>query len=281
LLADRALMDDAYRAYAYFRWVDDCLDAESGSRSERNEFLMRQQVLLKKCYRGEPDRDACPEEQLLIALVQHDPGQHTGLQTYLQNMMAVMAFDAERRERMITQAELSRYTRLLATAVTEAMHYFVGHGCPSPHNDTRYLAVSAAHITHMLRDTADDVRAGYFNIPLEVLETNHITPQDVNSDAYRAWVRSRVQLARNYFQVGCTYLNRVANPRCRFAGFAYLARFEWLLDTIEREDFHLRPAYEERHSPEKGWQMIWFAFTSMIGLDFSPQPMTASHLEKR
>ena len=27
-LADRELVPDAYRAYAYFRWVDDALDAE-------------------------------------------------------------------------------------------------------------------------------------------------------------------------------------------------------------------------------------------------------------
>ena len=31
LLADRERMQDAFRAYAYFRWVDDLLDAESPS----------------------------------------------------------------------------------------------------------------------------------------------------------------------------------------------------------------------------------------------------------
>jgi phytoene/squalene synthetase len=89
----------------------------------------------------------------------------------------------------------------------------------------------------MLRDTLDDVQAGYYNIPREVLELNHIQPQDIDSKAYRAWVKSRVLLARKYFQAGRGYLARVANPRCRLAGFAYTARFEWLLDTIEREGF--------------------------------------------
>ncbi len=32
-LVDRARLEDAYRAYAYFRWVDDVLDAGSGSGS--------------------------------------------------------------------------------------------------------------------------------------------------------------------------------------------------------------------------------------------------------
>lgn len=30
-LVDRARVDDAYRAYGYFRWVDDVLDSDSGS----------------------------------------------------------------------------------------------------------------------------------------------------------------------------------------------------------------------------------------------------------
>ncbi len=31
-LVDRERVNDAYLAYAYFRWVDDVLDAESGPR---------------------------------------------------------------------------------------------------------------------------------------------------------------------------------------------------------------------------------------------------------
>jgi len=248
LLADHDRVADAYRAYAYFRWVDDALDAESGSSQERNVFIGRQISLSKRCYRGESAPDATIEEQMLIELIQSDTEKNSGLQFYLRNMMAVMAFDAGRRGRLISQNELDEYTRLLASAVTEALHYFIGHGCYSPQNEARHLAVTAAHITHMLRDTMDDIQAGYFNIPHEVLDANHISPQDVQSDAYRAWVRSRVQLARAYFKTGREYLNRVENPRCRLAGFAYTARFECVLDSIEREDFLLRAAYPERKS---------------------------------
>jgi len=97
------------------------------------------------------------------------------------------------------------------------------------------MAVTAAHITHMLRDTFDDVQAGYFNIPREVLDANHIGPKDLHSDAYRSWIQNRIQLARTYFRAGRQYLSRVENLRCRFACFAYVERFEWLLDTIERK----------------------------------------------
>jgi phytoene/squalene synthetase len=182
-LVDRERVEDAYCAYGYFRWVDDVLDADSGSASERGAFLERQKALLESCYRGEPARDVDLKEQMLIDLVRHDQEKNSGLQSYLRNMMLVMDFDARRRGRVITQVELNDYTRWLAVAVTEAMHYFIGHGSFAPHDETRYLAVSAAHITHMLRDTAEDVQAGYYNIPREFLKALHIGPQDVSSVA--------------------------------------------------------------------------------------------------
>ena len=263
-LVDRERVDDAYRAYGYFRWVDDVLDTDSGSTFERRAFLERQKFLLESCYRGSPPRDANRMEEMLVELVQADHEQNSGLQAYLRNIMQVMDFDARRRGRLIAQVELNEYTHWLASAVTEAMHYFVGNGWYAPHDETRYLAVSAAHITHMLRDTLDDVQAGYYNIPREVLEANHIGPQDVHSDAYRAWVKGRVQSAREYFAAGRAYLARVQCWRCRLAGFAYTARFEWLLDTIEREGYCLRPQYNERKRIGNELRMSWQTFSSMI-----------------
>jgi phytoene/squalene synthetase len=263
-LVDRERVEDAYRAYGYFRWVDDILDTSLGSRTERAAFLNRQKFLLEKCIQGESPRDINAQEKMLVELTQHDREAGSGLQTYLRNMMLVMDFDVQRRGRLISQAELDEYTHLLASAVTEAMHYFIGHYCSTPHDESRYLAVSAAHITHMLRDTYDDVRAGYYNIPREVLEADHIRPQDIHSKAYRDWVQSRVRLAREYFKMGRGYLTRVQNARCRLAGFAYTARFEWLLDTIEREGYHLRSQYGERKQIGIGLRMSWCALASMV-----------------
>ena len=275
-LVDRDRVDDAYRAYAYFRWVDDILDAASGSEPERRAFIERQKFLLEKCYQGESLQDANAQEKMLVELVQPDHEKESGLGTYLQNMMLVMDFDARRRGRLISQVELNEYTRWLATAVIECIHYFIGHGEFAPRDETRYLAVSAAHITHMLRDTYDDVQAGYYNIPREVLEVNHIEPQDVHSDAYRAWVKSRVSLAREYFGTGKDYFARVQNPRCRLACFAYIARFDWLLDTFEREDYCLRPQYDERKSAGTGLRMSWLTLSAMFnwrGAVTMPRPI--------
>ncbi len=281
VLADRARVDDAYRAYGYFRWVDDVIDSDLGSRTRQRAFLERQKSLLESCYRDEPLRDANIQEKMLVELVQRNPEKDSGLEAYLRNMMLVMDFDARRRGRLISQGELNEYTRWLANAVTEAMHYFIGNGDFAPQDETRYLAVSAAHVTHMLRDTYDDLRAGYYNIPREVLEAHLIGPKDVHSDAYRAWVKSRVQLARHYFRAGRGYLARVQNRRCRLAGLAYTARFEWLLDTIERENYFLRPQYSEKRSMGTGLRMSWLALSSLINLRGAttlPRPMVSHRL---
>jgi len=261
-LVDRERIDDAYRAYAYFRWVDDTLDAETMTCSKRSAFFVQQKSLLEKCYRGEIPWDVDIQEQMLIDLLQSDPEKNSGLYSYLYNMMEVMEFDTKRRGRLISQVELNEYTRWLATAVTDNLHHFIGHGEFAPQDETRYLAVSAAHITHMLRDTYDDVQSGYYNVPREILESNHIGPQDLHCDAYRAWVKSRVQLAREYFKAGRDYFSRVQNARCRLACFAYIARFDWLLDTIEKEGYRLRPQYDERKSARNGLRMGWLALTS-------------------
>ena len=91
-------------------------------------------------------------------------------------MMLVMDFDVRRRGHLISGIELNEYTGWLATAVTEAMHHFMGNGSAAPKDATRYLAVSGAHILHMLRDTYADVDAGYFNVPRELLDANSIGP---------------------------------------------------------------------------------------------------------
>jgi len=129
-LVDRALVADAYRAYGYFRWLDDRLDAGAMDRPDRLAFVLRQEELVDLRQRGRQPPDVSPEEQMLVDLLRPDEPDGSGLRMYISNMMRVMAFDADRRGRVISRAELAEYTLSLATAVTEALHHFIGHGDP-------------------------------------------------------------------------------------------------------------------------------------------------------
>jgi phytoene/squalene synthetase len=263
-LVDRDRVLDAFRAYAYFRWVDDQLDEAISEKVERMAFIERQEQLIDGAYCGEWPRHLSAEECMLKDLIQNHPEPDSGLAAYIRYMMAVMAFDADRRGRLISQQELADYSCNLAIAVTEALHYFIGYKTPSPQSESRYLAVTGAHITHMLRDTYQDIVAGYFNIPYEFLEAHRLDPCDVSSDGYREWVKTRVQLARSYFEAGKNYLAQVKTLRCRMAGYAYTARFENVLDAIEQNHYQLQPLYSERKSARGQLRMSWFVLSMLI-----------------
>jgi phytoene/squalene synthetase len=265
-LVDKALVDDAYRAYAYFRWVDDYLDQEGLPSTEGLAFVRRQQALMDNGYRGEPLADPTAEECLLIDLIRRDTEKNSGLQAYIRNMMAVMAFDATRRGRLVSQRELNDYTHKLAVAVTEALHYFIGRKYASPHDGMRYQAATGAHLAHMLRDAVEDTKAGYYNIPREAVAAHGIGLYDLDSKGYRNWVKMRMRQARACFRSGRDYLAKIENLRCRVAGYAYIRRFEVVLDCIEREDCLLRAEYPERKGLRRSAEMVGWAL--WMGLNY-------------
>ena len=196
---------------------------------------------------------------MIADLIRNDRVPRSGLQSFIRNFLAIIEFDAHRRGRLISREELEWYSACLGTAVTDAIQYFIGNGHPYPNAEGRYLAATAAHITHMLRDTMSDVNDGYYNIPCEYLEEHNIGPQDVNSDPFRAWVRERVDLARRYIREGKCYLDELEVLRCKIAGYWYCARFETVLDAIERDDYLLRPEYDERRRSINWVKMAWLA----------------------
>lgn len=245
-LVDPERREHAFQAYAYFRWIDDTLDSLDTSSQARRSLLAHQADLIDRAYQGERPEARCVQERWMLDLIASEPERSTGLEQYVRRLMAVMAFDTDRLGRRITGDELSRYSQDLAVGVTEAMHYFIGHDRPAPRRADRYQAVMGAHITHMLRDMIDDVRMGYYNIPSAYLAANNLAVDAFDSLPYRAWVRERVQLARDCFAAGSRYLAAVPCRRCRFAGFAYMSRFVRVLDAIEADDYILREQYVDR-----------------------------------
>jgi phytoene/squalene synthetase len=246
LLVDRDLEEDFYRGYAYFRWVDDIVDLVARSLDERIAFVNRQRELVDALYRGDRPRHVSPEEQMIVDLVRHDRGEHSGLQSFIRKFLAVLDFDAHRRGRLITGRELDWYSSYLGQSVTDGIQYFIRNGHQYPSASNHYLAATAAHIVHMLRDLVSDVAEGFINIPAEYLDDNSLEPDDFESAPFRDWVQQRVELARSYFLEGKRYLDGLNVLRCKMAGHWYCTRFEVVLSAIEREGYVLRRDYDER-----------------------------------
>ena len=246
LLVDKDLVDDCCRAYGYFRWTDDVIDLNLLPREQRIAFIKRQKKIVERLYRGEFPDDLCPEEEIIADLIQHDRGENSGLKSFIHNFMAILEFDAQRKGKLIGQQELTWYSDCLGKAVTDAIQYFVSNGHPYPDDPNRYLAATAAHITHMLRDLVSDLDEGYINVPREYLEGHDLDPKDVENPQMRAWVKSQVELARQYFRQGKQYPDQLDVLRCKIAGYWYCTRFECVLAAIEKDGYSLRANYRER-----------------------------------
>lgn len=255
LMVDKNLVSDFYRAYAYFRWADDIIDVTSQSRDERISFVKRQRKLIDRLYNDERPSNLEPEENIVADLINHDKEENSRLRSFINNMFAIIEFDAYRKGRGINSNELAWYSNCLSQSVTDGLQYFIGNNNPYPTGENRCLAAYAAHITHLLRDMISDIRDGFINIPQEYLNEHGIDPEDLDSPPFRAWVRNRVEQARENFREGKRYLDSLEVLRCKIMGYWYCARFEGVLDIIERDGFTLRAVYNK--------QFVWF---KMLGL---------------
>jgi phytoene/squalene synthetase len=203
-------------------------------------------------------------------LIAHDRGPDSGLRSFIHNFMAVIEFDANRNGRLVTRHELSTYTAWLATAVMDGIQYFIGNGHPYPKIADRTLAVVGAHLVHMLRDTLEDLPAGFVNIPAEDIQEHGIRLDDIESESFRIWVGEQMERARVCFQGGKSYIDSLDVLRCKLAGTWYCARFEWFMNAIERDGYRLRRVYPERHNLA--------AWAEMAGLGFA---ITLRHITGR
>ncbi len=256
LLVDKDLVEDSYRAYAYFRWADDMVDKLSASNEEREAFIHGQRTLIEALYRGEVPQTLDRMEAMMANLIRNDRGPNSRLRSYIENFLWIIEFDATRNGRRITGAELREYSDRLAIAVTDAILYFIGNGHLYPEDMHRTSAARAAHMVHMLRDFRDDVPAGYWNIPREVLETHGIRPEETDHPAFREWVRERVAEAREDFRLGKAYIDSLDVFRTKLAASWYCARFEHLLDTIEADGYRLRKDYPRSHGLRSWLRML-------------------------
>lgn len=260
-VVDRELVDDFYRAYAYFRWADDIIDVFTQTNKERINFIKRQKELIDTLYSDGQPEELEKEEKILADLIRNDRSKNSGLQSFIRNMFAVISFDAYRKGNLVSQEEITNYIEILGKSVTNGLQYFIGNGHPYPDSKNRYLAAKAAHITHLLRDMTIDIADGFINIPREYVIAEGINLKEIDSSRLRNWVIDQVKQARMWFSEGKLYLDSLEVLRCKIAGYWYCARFEIVLDTIERDDYIIRSAYKERRSLINWFKFIWLTIT--------------------
>ena len=93
MMVDKDLVNDFFRAYAYFRWIDDIIDVSPHPEDEQIRFISRQSEIIDLLYRHEKPEDLSSEEEILADLIFNDRGDNSGLQSFIRNMFAIIEFD--------------------------------------------------------------------------------------------------------------------------------------------------------------------------------------------
>lgn len=105
-MVDMELVNDFYRAYAYFRWVDDIIDESPLSLEERILFILRQRKLIDLLYKNEKLFELSTREHIISNLIKHDKEKNSKLQSFIRNMLAIIEFDAHRKDELISEVQL-------------------------------------------------------------------------------------------------------------------------------------------------------------------------------
>lgn len=245
LLVDRTLRNDFFRAYSYFRWIDDMIDEVIHTRSERIEFIDRQSELIRSIYSNKKVKIENEEEEILLDLIKNDRRTHDGLRSFIEKMFSIIEFDTLRKDTLISEEELDLYNKMLGISVVDGLQYFIGNEHSYPKTIDRYEAAIASHRTHILRDMKKDLQNGIFNIPDKIIRKSYPGALGTISDQHVEWVREQVREARTGFNLGKEYIEKMEILRCKIAASWYCYRFEVILDAIEKDGCLLRESYSE------------------------------------
>jgi phytoene/squalene synthetase len=241
LLYDRRSFSYFLLGYAYFRWLDDCIDAPGASSEAIQAVIARQRDLLNSLYQGKKSSMSVREdyEEMLVQILRYDCSHNYLLRTFVMDMFAALEFDARRRYHACSQGELDAYSLALGRSYTNVLQVFVDPKNPTSLNSLAHQAGFAAHQVHMLRDLYIDLALGYCNVSREDLDKFHWKVEDLPETDIHPWVVKTASKAFHAFQQGLQEIACISNPRCRLLGYATSAHYMLILKKLQSNGYHL------------------------------------------
>lgn len=271
LFFNRSMLPVYCLGYAYFRWLDDLVDAPNALNNLVRTMLDRQRDIISAMYEYETQSIYLAlniYEQMLVELISYDRTNGQSLQTYITDMLGLLEFDAKRRYQLCKQKDLDDYSRSLGRAYTKVLQICTARGNFLANNHEDNLAGYAAHQAHILRDFYIDVPLGYFNISQEYMKSLGYTLEQLSSMELdqldlRPWVRDTVSTGTRAFIQGLKAIKQIRNWRCRLLGYVTSAQYIYVLEKIKQNDYCLQRDYTAS-SIEKRRMLAWALKMSFI-----------------
>ena len=139
----------------------------------------------------------------------------------VDRMWSAIAFDAERGQEALGDADLDRQIFRIGDAYVEALWWCLGQPGPLP-EELRWLS-RAATAAHPLRDCEEDLSLGYCNLPRAFLAARGWAPSSLGPKELAAWRAARSAEIHPWFDRGAAALAQVPGRRAR-----------WLLGVLGR-----------------------------------------------
>ncbi len=205
LLAPSAGWIEFTRLYAFFRWLDDAVDAPGRDPAAVGALVASQAALV-----GGRRTPVCPEEAGLVDALAADPA----VRAVVTPMLAALAFDAARPPGPTPAADVVAQ----AERVGDAYLLALWRAFRTPGQPPEGLAelARAACLMHLLRDRHIDRALGYDNRP--PLPSGEPQPE-------AAWVHDVATDAARRFARGHAVLRRVPGLRLRLVLRLYAWRY--------------------------------------------------------
>ncbi|HEY2862767.1 MAG TPA: presqualene diphosphate synthase HpnD [Casimicrobiaceae bacterium] len=237
--------------YAFCREVDDIVD-ETGDVGVARIKLAWWRGQVAAIFGGVPQHPVAQALQPVVA--------EFGLpESRLQAVIDGMAMDLE-QQRYLDFAMLERYCDLVAGGVGLMSAEIFGYSDPATRVYARDLGI-AFQLTNIIRDVGEDARRGRIYLPQAELDRYGVTASDIlgarHTPRFVALMRFQVARARTVYQRALSSLPS-ADRRAQRPGLIMAAIYRALLNTIERDGFHVL----DRRAALSPLRKAWIAWTA-------------------
>jgi phytoene/squalene synthetase len=205
-----------YKAYGYFRWLDDIVDQAAIPRQQADEIIQRQSQLIAAWYEGRDSLQGQDTESLMKDVIQCNRPLGCPLRPMARGFLDALSWDVQRRYTIVEQEALDRYSQLLGCSYAHGLLFGFGLSpVESRYQTIVYLGGVASHLSHMIRDYEEDRELGYINISREALRRFQIDLDESQSANVRRWKRSLARKACAMFREARKQRNTLPTARAR------------------------------------------------------------------
>ena len=230
--------------YSYLRWVDDIIDSRNTKYPEKRktEFLKRQINLVQTAQTYQKTNSSNELKKTEYEELYLTPLNNKLLKTIYEILFCIKQ-DLGRKETIQTEKNLNYYFEIEAKNCIEVFNYF----CGLNNNVIKFQGGIGSKWSHTLRDFISDLNDGTINISKEDMEKFGITSSlktEIDSPNFRKWVKSKISFAKSQFAIAKNDFYK--NPhllRHKIAFEILLAKYEFYLDRIVKDDYYLRKNY--------------------------------------